>query len=260
MGRRLGPDQDARRVAQVRARLADLGSPERAVQEKRYLKSPMLHFGVRVPIVRKTVQTWWKEIERQAKSDGAAPTASEVLVTSDLLWDDDVYEMREASIELLRFRVAMLGPDHLGVCESRIRESFTWALVDSISTDIVGRIVGRPGADELCGPVLDQWSHDQNFWLRRAAMLSQLPTVRLLDGDASRFLRYADEMLDEKEFFIRKAIGWILREMSRKRPDAVFDWLEPRVTRASGVTFREAVKYLSTQQGEKLRELRSVPA
>jgi len=59
-------------------------------------------------------------------------------------------------------------------------------------------------------------------------------------------------MLDEREFFIRKAIGWILRGTSRKQPKLVFDWLAPRASRASGVTMREAVKYLSAAQQRKL--------
>ncbi len=55
-------------------------------------------------------------------------------------------------------------------------------------------------------------------------------------------------MLEEKEFFIRKAIGWVLRDTARKRPDMVCEWLLPRAARASGVTLREAVKPLTDQQ------------
>ncbi len=55
-------------------------------------------------------------------------------------------------------------------------------------------------------------------------------------------------MLEEHEFFIRKAIGWTLRETGKKRPELVFAWLLPRAHRASGVTVREAVKYLPEEQ------------
>ncbi len=55
-------------------------------------------------------------------------------------------------------------------------------------------------------------------------------------------------MLDEKEFFIRKAIGWVLRETSKHHPDEVYAWVLPRAGRASGVTLREVVKYLSPVQ------------
>ena len=59
-------------------------------------------------------------------------------------------------------------------------------------------------------------------------------------------------MLDEREFFIRKAIGWVLRETGKRRPGLVADWLALRVHRASGVTVREAVKPLSPDQRDKL--------
>ncbi|HEY5454043.1 MAG TPA: DNA alkylation repair protein [Acidothermaceae bacterium] len=57
-------------------------------------------------------------------------------------------------------------------------------------------------------------------------------------------------MLDDSEFFIRKAIGWVLRDTAKKRPDLVYRWLLPRSSRASGVTIREAVKPLSIPQRE----------
>lgn len=62
-------------------------------------------------------------------------------------------------------------------------------------------------------------------------------------------------MLEEKEFFIRKAIGWVLRETSKKRPDLVYVWLVPRAHRASGVTMREAVKYLGDDRAASLMEV-----
>ena len=64
-------------------------------------------------------------------------------------------------------------------------------------------------------------------------------------------------MLEEREFFIRKAIGWVLREVAKRRPELVTTWLTPRVHRASGVTFREAIKYLPAADQEMLTVLRS---
>jgi len=69
-----------------------------------------------------------------------------------------------------------------------------------------------------------------------------------LKSDPERFFGYADAMPDEREFFIRKAIGWVLRDTAKRRPDLVFEWLLPRAARASGVTVREAVKPLPGDQ------------
>jgi 3-methyladenine DNA glycosylase AlkD len=61
-------------------------------------------------------------------------------------------------------------------------------------------------------------------------------------------------MLDKTEFFIRKAIGWVLRETSKTRPDEVYRWIGPRTHRASCVTMREAVKYLDAARAERLMQ------
>ena len=79
-------------------------------------------------------------------------------------------------------------------------------------------------------------------------MLALLRPLRRGEGDFQRFARYADRMLEEREFFIRKSIGWVLRETGKRQPDTVYAWLLPRAARASGVTVREAVKYLSSAQ------------
>ena len=76
-------------------------------------------------------------------------------------------------------------------------------------------------------------------------------------GDFDRFARYADALLDEREFFIRKAIGWVLRDTARKRPDLVYEWFLPRAARASGVTVREVLKPLSDAQRAAIQAART---
>jgi 3-methyladenine DNA glycosylase AlkD len=103
--------------------------------------------------------------------------------------------------------------------------------------------------------VLDRWAQDEDFWLRRSALLAQLVPLRRGEGDFARFGRYADATLGEREFFIRKAIGWVLRETGKKRPALVYAWLRPRADRASGVTVHEAVRYLPAEKREEMLAL-----
>jgi 3-methyladenine DNA glycosylase AlkD len=114
-----------------------------------------------------------------------------------------------------------------------------------LAASVVGPLVER--LDDL-GPELDRWAVDDDFWMRRAALLALLPGLRRGAGDFDRFTGYADAMLDETEFFIRKVIGWVLRETAKKRAEMVFTWLLPRADRASGVTLREAVKPMTAAQ------------
>lgn len=64
-------------------------------------------------------------------------------------------------------------------------------------------------------------------------------------------------MLHEKEFFIRKAIGWILRDTSRKRPELVVEFLDEYADKCSGLTLREATKRLPEEERQRLMERRS---
>ena len=98
--------------------------------------------------------------------------------------------------------------------ERMLRTARTWALVDTLAEHVMGGLVER--YPELTA-TLDRWAGDDDFWLRRSAMLALLRPLRRGDGDFDRFSRYADRMLEEKEFFIRKAIGWILRDTAKRQ-------------------------------------------
>jgi 3-methyladenine DNA glycosylase AlkD len=162
-----------------------------------------------------------------------------------------------ACVELLVLHLDRLGPDDAPLLEWLLRESHTWALVDVLAASVMGGLVER--YSEL-GAVLDRWAADDDFWLRRSALLTLLVPLRQGRGDFDRFGRYADAMLDEREFFIRKAIGWVLRDTGRKRPNLVYDWLLPRAARASGVTIREALKPLSATQRSTIEAARRTAA
>jgi len=224
-------------VDDVDAGLRTKGTPARAAHEKAYLKSDLQHYGASVPDVRSVVKA---VVNANPDWDH-----DEIVTVAEALWDAPVHERRMAAFELLAQCSDRLTARDMSMLERLLRESKTWALVDSLSVWVVGDLVAR---DARTADVLDRWATDDDFWLRRAAMLSLLVPLRKGGGDFDRFSRYADAMLEEKEFFIRKAIGWVLRDKARKRPAMVYEWLMPRAARASGVTVREAVKPLSVEQ------------
>jgi len=222
---------------QIEAELAAAGTVERADKERAYLKSGLDHHGTPVPVIR--------SIARAALRRSPELRDDQIVELAETLWSDPVHERRMATVEVLAASVDRLGLGDATLLERLLRESHTWALVDPISTSVVGPLAA---IDDGFGEVLDRWALDPDFWLRRAAMLSLLVPLRNGGGDFERFARYAESMLDEREFFIRKAIGWVLRDTSKRRPDMVFEWLLPRASRASGVTIREAVKHLPEDQ------------
>jgi 3-methyladenine DNA glycosylase AlkD len=232
-------------VGNIAARIEDdlrgAGKPARAEQEKRYLKTDLQHYGASVPAIR--------TITKAAIAHHAALRDDEVLRLVEALWARPVHECRMAAVELLDLYSGLLRRGDIELVERLIRQSKTWALVDGLAASVAGPLIERH--PEL-GRTLDRWASDDDFWVRRSALLALLLPLRRGQGDFDRFFRYADAMLDEREFFIRKAIGWVLRETARKQPDLVYAWLEPRAGRASGVTVREAVKYLSGGQRDTI--------
>jgi 3-methyladenine DNA glycosylase AlkD len=223
------------------AELRAAGRPERAEQERRYLKSHLEHYGTSVPATRKVVQTALGNRPRLRHDD--------VVALVEELWRRPVHECRAAAVETLELASDLLEERDLPLLERLLRESRTWALVDGLAASVVGPLV--EGHPELTS-TLDRWAGDDDFWIRRSALLAHLLPLRQGRGDFDRFGGYADAMLEEREFFIRKAIGWVLRDTSRKRPQLVYEWLRPRAGRASGVTVREAVKHLPEEQRDEI--------
>lgn len=225
--------------------LESLGSDDRAVNEKRYLKSELRHYGVSVPVIRKMARRFARSRKDFSKS--------EVGMLVEELWGRDVYELRKLAVNILAARIADFGVCDVGFIEELLRRSNTWALIDDLSINVVAPVLlERRGASEI----RSGWAKDDDFWVRRTAMLALLPHLRRGTEHWGEFAGYADAMLEEKEFFIRKAIGWVLREVSKHSPDLVYEWMVPRVTVASSVTMREAVKYLSEDQRSRLTKIR----
>lgn len=229
----------------ILAALSTLGNPVRAENEKRYLKSAMVHYGVTVPLTRKTGLAWHRANPEATRAD--------VVRVAELLWESDVFEARMASAEILKAAQGKLSLDDFPLLERFLREARTWALVDTISTGVCDLLHQRFPES---GETLDRWAKDPDFWLRRAALLTLLRPLVRGGGDFERFGRYADSMLGEREFFIRKALGWVLRDTARKRQKLVAGWLAPRAKRASGLTFREAVKHMEVDLRMALQKAR----
>ncbi len=202
-------------VARIERELKAAGSAERAAASQNYLKSSLEFTGTTVPQARAILKAW-----RQQHPDLTGQRLTEI---ASSLWGRPYFECREAAVILLTDRRTLLRATDADLIERLLRTSGTWALVDGLAADVMGSLVER--FPELTAR-LDRWAADEDFWIRRSAMLSLLVPLRRGDpAHFERFAGYADAMLGEREFFIRKAIGWVLRETAKKQPDLVADWL-----------------------------------
>lgn len=225
-------------LAELRAALRAEADPERAQQERRYLKSELEFIGVPKPRLRALA----RDLDR-------AHAQLDLLPLVAALWAQAEHELRTVGTVLLQRRARTLRPDALPLVEHILRTGRSWAYVDDVSIHVVRPILqNHPEAS----PILDRWATDSDFWMRRAALLTLLWPIRQDGGQVDRVLAFADPMLEEREFFIRKAIGWVLREIGQSQPERVVAWLEPRLDRLSGLTLREATRKLPAEQAAPL--------
>lgn len=234
-----------RAVHRIAARLRPLGSRRRAAGAKAYLKSDLEFYGLDTAALRGAAAAWLRANRALARADLVALAAA--------LWAEPVHELRAFAIELLLRHADDLAAADLALLESMLRRARSWAYVDVIAIHLVGPLIERrPGLER----VLDRWAKDGDFWIRRAAVLALVLPFRRGGGDWPRFTRYADAMLGEREFFIRKALGWTLREAAKRQPERVARFVAARLGAMSGVTFREAVRPLPPAVRRRLEDLR----
>lgn len=237
----------------LEAQLRQSGDPSVAVGAAHYLKSKIPHAGVRVPQVRAIVRDWVPLL--------APRSAAQVILAAMDLWDRPLFECRQAAVELLAAERERLGTNDLWLCADFAVAGNTWALTDSLAAEVAWWVLTEPGAtraaskrrmSEEGAEQVWRWIRDPQMWVRRLALISQLPIVRSPHGDPELFLQLADTQLADREQFIRKAIGWDLRALGRHRPELVAEWLTPRLGRASTLTFREGTRSLPEPLREEL--------
>ena len=233
-------------VRELERDLRAVGDEERSRGAKAYLKSDLEFIGVTAKPLRKVALDF---LDRHPGFDGA--WLKELAV---VLWQQPVFELKAVAVALFERNVQLLEVADLELVERLLRRSHTWALVDWLCTKVAAPLVERDPA--VTEATLRRWSIYDDFWIRRASMLAQLPALRAGGGDFELFASLASSMVEEKEFFIRKAIGWVLRDVSKKRPGLAYSFLLEHLDKVSGLTFREGSKYLHEEQREELRRRR----
>jgi 3-methyladenine DNA glycosylase AlkD len=159
--------------------------------------------------------------------------------TVEALYATDWFDLRTAAVIILERKRKLIERRDDAWLISLVRRSACWAQVDHLAQHVVPHALADAPARQL-----KSWARDEDFWVRRTSLLAQLGELKRGGGDFALFTTLAVPMLDEKEFFIRKAIGWVLREVSKKRPELVRAFVDEHGEAMSGLTRREATKYL----------------
>lgn len=198
-----------------------------------YLRDQFLFLGLPAPVRRAAVRDLILRHPREAEA---------LIETAAALWDQPERELRYTAIDLLRHHHKALDASHLDMLQGWMRRDAWWETVDSLNA-VIGKIVL---SDRKQGGIaqasMDHWLEHPDFWVRRAAMLHQLGWRT--DTDLDRLRRYALHLAPEQEFFIRKAIGWALRDYARQDPVWVQTFVKKHARTLSPLTQREACRRL----------------
>jgi 3-methyladenine DNA glycosylase AlkD len=215
-------------VDEIRRALQAAAQPERAPAQQAYMKSSMPFLGIRLPEVRRLARTLGA-----GESDAAALGAA-----ARTLWDEASHrEERYAAMALLALPPLRGARESLPLIEHMVRTGQWWDITDELSGRVRDLLVAHP---EQIAPVIRAWARDADLWIRRVAILSQL--TRRSGFDVQLFTDVIVPNLADSEFFIRKAIGWALRDRARVDPDGVRAFVDERGV--TGLSRREALKRL----------------
>jgi 3-methyladenine DNA glycosylase AlkD len=222
-------------VTAVRAALAAGANPDRAAAQQRYMKSAMPYRGLAAPELKAALRPLLAAYEPGGR---AAWTA-----TVRVLWDEAAYrEERYAATAVARPRKARpwLDAGSVPLFRHLVVTGAWWDHVDEIAQHLVGpaRRAHRPDLT----PVLRDWATDDDLWVRRTSVICQVGDRHETDTD---LLRHAIEAnVDDPTFWLRKAVGWALRDYARTDPDWVRAEVDRLGDRLSGLSRREALKHL----------------
>ncbi|MDX3078634.1 DNA alkylation repair protein [Streptomyces sp. NPDC088354] len=216
------------RLTTVYAAAAD---PERAASAAAYMRGAFPFLGIATPTRRALSREVLAGMPRPGEDDCAAVALR--------CWALPQREYRYFAVDYLRRHIGRCSSAFLGTARHLVATESWWDTVDPLAAHVVGPLVA---ADPALVAVMDAWITDDDLWIARTALLHQLTYKG--GTDAERLFRYCLLRSGHRDFFVRKAIGWALREYARADPDAVREFVVSAADRLSPLSVREATKHL----------------
>jgi 3-methyladenine DNA glycosylase AlkD len=233
MAKKNGRDDCRDLVEFVREELARIAEPSKAPAMAAYMKTNQLFYGVARPKLNaalcKQMRLRFVPADRAAYERGVLA-----------LWDLPHREEQYAAIEYARQHPRFIVPQSMKLYERLIRQGAWWDLVDDVAEYLVGAAALAHRAQVR--PILGRWIDDPDLWIRRTAIIAQVQHRDATDG--AQLFDYCLRRCGEKEFFIRKAIGWALRAYSKSNPQAVRNFLLENRDTLAPLSLREGARHL----------------
>ena len=198
-----------------------------------YMKTTMPFYGIRVPARRFII--------RQAIKQYPIKNQEEYRAVINALWNKPHREEKYAAIDVARAYPEYIDLISLPLYEQMIRQGAWWDFVDDIALHLIGFLLNNHQL--TMWPILETWLRDNNLWIRRTVIICQ---NRLkIKTDSKYLFDFCLYHAKEKNFFIRKAIGWALREYAKSEPAKVIEFLVKNKDQFSNLSYKEAVKKIN---------------
>lgn len=180
-----------------------------------------------------------RELSRTVLDGTAVPDEADCTAIALRCWELPEREYHYFAVDYLRRHVKRCSSGLLPVVRHLVVTVSWWDTVDALASHVAGPLVS---ADPGLKPVMDSWIEDDDLWVARTALLHQLRYKEATDTE--RLFAYCLRRADHPDFFIRKAIGWCLREYAKTDADAVRDFVERHRDRLAPLSVREGLKNL----------------
>ncbi len=219
-------------VSQVVELLSAYANPTQALEMKAYLRNKFEFLGIQTPVRRQLC----KDLPKLPKE------SSLIIDIANKLWKKEEREYRYVACDLLVKNANLFCLDDLPIFKRLLQTDSWWETVDTLSGAIGDIVLKEFELGKSSQEVMDKWLMDKDYWVRRSAMIHQLGWR--MKTDINRLERYSLVLASEKEFFIRKAIGWAFRDYAKSNPKFVSQFFKKNAKHFSGLTIREATKNL----------------
>jgi 3-methyladenine DNA glycosylase AlkD len=224
---------DATAIERLRTELERVAVAADAPAMEAYMKHRFRFLGVRAPARRVA--------SRSMISASTTESIDSVVAGATQLRAQPEREFHYVAGDLLAVNGHRLRADHIHQMRFFITTDSWWDTVDALASPTVGAMVRHHPelVDEM-----DRWIDDDDFWLARAAIIHQLRFGEATD--VHRLFDFSLRRAGDGEFFVRKAIGWALRQYARTDPTAVRAFVDAHRDVLSPLTVREATRHLRT--------------
>ena len=220
-------------LEQLRQALRTHTDPNRAEHERRYLKSDDRFLGVTLPLGDRIAKDF-----RRACRD---LPFSDIRAIAHALWQGEYHEEKRLAVQLLDLYCKALTREDWPLLLDWVRDAGSWDLIDDIATHLLGSLSER--FSEL-DKELDWWITDANLWVRRAALVSYVLRLRHGTVAPARVRQLCDSLMQDREYFVKKALGWVLRECAVQDAEGTVAFLQRWNGSTARPIVREAIRKL----------------